>query len=433
VEAKGQVRSSDRVSDPGLRVESAAVTLRRLGVDAWINRVALAAVWIGGIATFHWLDILCACWMPILMLGATAVIVGRRHGAAIVGVRSRGEPGALIAGADGIEVVVGRKRTRFARGELAAGWMETYGNVEEVVLCTRSSTLVRAAVESRERGLELLRAAGVAPEQRAVSIRLGVTQTSGGRAALIFLATLFAPVALALAVGFVASFAVLLDRPGDAFVCVVYGVLTAIGIGVEWLLVRPLVTTTIEIGTDGVILKRLFRRRFVSRAALVAAEAHGDHVVIRRTEGVPWSVETSGNAEASVVAARIREATADRGYPGAEDVTLERLDRRGRSADDWLRDLRALGGERSGYREARLDRRELLDLVENGAAPPERRIAAAAVLSVDPEAKQRARIAAEACAEPRLRVALEKASRGEIDEDEVEGAIGAAQQGAAAR
>ena len=66
-------------------------------------------------------------------------------------------------------------------------------------------------------------------------------------------------------------------------------------------------------------------------------------------------------------------------------------------------------------------------MVEDGAAPAERRIAAAAALGSDAEAPPRAsKAAAETCADPRLAAALEAAVAGEAEEAQFEEAVRAA-------
>jgi hypothetical protein len=65
---------------------------------------------------------------------------------------------------------------------------------------------------------------------------------------------------------------------------------------------------------------------------------------------------------------------------------------------------------------------EIMRIVEDATAPLEQRVAAA--LAARPNGgeavQKRIRVAAEACVEPRLRVALEKASAGELEDEELE-------------
>jgi hypothetical protein len=262
----------------------------------------------------------------------------------------------------------------------------------------------------------------VAPEQRAITFRLGVLGTGGTRAIRIFVAMLVGPVAAALVVLFVAT--VFLSSLSPLGWLLLAG-FTALSCMALWSLVRPLVTTTLSIGTDGVVVRRLGRRRFVPRASLDAVEARDGEVVLARVKGDPLRVRTSGQPEADAVVLRIREAIASPEARGAPE--LDRLDRRGRAVSAWLRDLRALAAGPGGYRDASLDLRALLDVVEDGGAPPEHRIAAAAALSGAPDEqaffRARVRVAAQACADTRLREAIERAGEGDLEEDLVAQAV----------
>jgi hypothetical protein len=106
-----------------------------------------------------------------------------------------------------------------------------------------------------------------------------------------------------------------------------------------------------------------------------------------------------------VVASRIEEsfhASSDRA------TSVDRLDRDGRPVAAWIADLRALSGGALGYRQAALAREDLIDVVKDGAAPADRRIAAAVVLSShrDVETRTALRIAADTCVDERLRAVL---------------------------
>ena len=72
--------------------------------------------------------------------------------------------------------------------------------------------------------------------------------------------------------------------------------------------------------------------------------------------------------------------------------------------------------EPSHYRETRLDEDRLWRVLDDAAAPPATRAGAALAISVlDQPARLRLRVAAEACAEPKLRVALSRVANGASD------------------
>jgi hypothetical protein len=420
------------VSELRLRVESDAVTLRRLRQAAWRDRLLLVPLWVLGAAWLKGVEGGTVCWGPIVLLGASAVLIGRQHGAPVVGARRRGARGALCVDPSGVEVEIGGSRTSFARADICGGWTETYRDREEVVLETRSGVVVRASVGDIGQARAVLRAAGVAPEQRAVAIRLGVAAAGGMRAVLVFLVLIVAGVTATLIAGVVIEIGSGLKdhNPRDFPTAALLALLAVMAGSALWALLTPLLTTTLRIGTDGVVIQRLWHRRFLSRATITSAGEREDRLVLWQRSGVPVTLRTSGRAEATAVAQRIREALADRGDPGAGSTALARLDRHGRSVADWLREARTLGAARAGYREAALDRRDLLDVLEDATAPPERRIAAAAALGAgEGEVRTRVKAAAETCADPRLRVAIEAAGAGEIEEAQIEEAVRAAREG----
>jgi hypothetical protein len=81
-----------------------------------------------------------------------------------------------------------------------------------------------------------------------------------------------------------------------------------------------------------------------------------------------------------------------------------------------LRELRALAVARD-YREVQVDSERLWRLLDDPAAAPASRAGAALALSsIDAASRTRLRVAAEACAEPRLRVALSRVADGAPDD-----------------
>ena len=87
----------------------------------------------------------------------------------------------------------------------------------------------------------------------------------------------------------------------------------------------------------------------------------------------------------------------------------------GRSVERWVRDLRAMPRGPS-YRLPG-DAETLWRLVDDPGAPPAARAGAAVALStLDEDSRVRLRVAAEACAEPRLRAALTRVAEGAADD-----------------
>lgn len=116
--------------------------------------------------------------------------------------------------------------------------------------------------------------------------------------------------------------------------------------------------------------------------------------------------------EAAGLVARIREAHA--AYRASPATTATALDRGGRTTAEWMAHARGLREDAATYREAKLPDEQLWSIVEDASASATERAGAALALRSDlnDTGRKRLRVAAEACAEKRLRVALESATSG---------------------
>lgn len=419
----------DRPEPPLLRIETSDLAVRHVRRERWLGRFGLVATWAGGVALISLAsNEALVSFTFVGMLIGTAALIGYRHGVPVAGVRARGRPGSVTIDEDGVTLEIARRgRRHLARGEIASGWTERFASgIDNVVLQTRSGETVRWRVDDPADARAALTAAGVAPSLRAVTLRLGVAGTSRSRFLLVFLALLLAPFMLIAFAAFLGSIIAATFGSDPVSVVLVSSFILGLGLLATTLLVRPLITSTVRIGTDGIGIERLFRRRFVPRALFLGASEGWNYVAISTSDGAVHRVPVSSSAEAHVVVQRIQEAMANRGDAAASKA-LSRLARNGRPIAAWLRDVRAEARGAGGYREARLDPAEIHALVEDGAAPAERRIAAAAALSGSDEGKRRVRIAAEACADERLRLAIQEAAEDEVNEGKIEKALRAAE------
>jgi hypothetical protein len=183
----------------------------------------------------------------------------------------------------------------------------------------------------------------------------------------------------------------------------------------------------VDVGSDGILVRRLGEQRFVSyRAIAELRPKEPNGILVRLARGRPLQLTVGGWAHRAelrdVLVERIEEArsafVASDGTSGTEALVAPG----GRPAERWLREVRALARARH-YRETRLDREHLWRVVDDAAAPPTTRAGAALALSeLDQPGRARLRVAAEACAEPRLRVALTRVAEGAPDA-EVEEAL----------
>lgn len=185
------------------------------------------------------------------------------------------------------------------------------------------------------------------------------------------------------------------------------------------------------VGRDGLLRRWLGRTTFVPigkiaavtpcsssglRSSYIGAQVH--------LEGGPdlklyvgqkkWS-----DAQAAMLVDRIEQVLEGRARGGTIPFEASALRRGDRDLTSWIQSLRALGaGARDDLRSTPADLERLLRLVEDPAARPIDRAAAAVALPRElPLAERdRVRIAAASTAEPHLRIALEKVAEGEPED-----------------
>lgn len=183
----------------------------------------------------------------------------------------------------------------------------------------------------------------------------------------------------------------------------------------------PLIGGDVRIGADGISFRKLLRRRFAAFERIANLEREVDGVTVILDDG--QRVRLHAASPGAEVLVRELVAGARRQRSGAQTGTaLESvLDRRGRDAASWRGALEQLLTNPGGYRVPTVARKDLVRVVEDGGAPPDRRVAAAIALRVAGTRKPRQRVlaAARASADEDLRAALEAAADGEVDEEAI--------------
>lgn len=178
------------------------------------------------------------------------------------------------------------------------------------------------------------------------------------------------------------------------------------------------------VGADG-LSYGFVKRHFVPyvRVTEVERDAKGVRLFLDDGQVVKLPVVFWGPDDAvTALFDRIEKA---RGALGTSDVTaqnLARLDRGGRSRDEWTTALEALATDEGSYRATGFEPESLARIAEDAAEPPERRVGAilASRKAADPQLKMRLRAAAAACVDDDLKAALEAAAEGEVDEEAIE-------------
>ncbi len=189
-----------------------------------------------------------------------------------------------------------------------------------------------------------------------------------------------------------------------------------------WRMVR--VKATLVVGADGLLLARIGTKEFVRYQDLVKVEEDKRHpvlVLVRRT-GRPlelWvgAVDDESPIARRALAKRIEDARA--AAPTAQGCRAEIGDLLApgeRGVDAWLSGLRKLA-RGTGYRDAAVSSDQLWAIVSDPTKGASARAGAAFALrsNLDGEGRERLRVVAQACAEPKLRVALDAAA-GEEEE-----------------
>jgi hypothetical protein len=209
------------------------------------------------------------------------------------------------------------------------------------------------------------------------------------------------------------------------------GLLLAVGFMAVPILLWLATRTRWVVGSDGLLVKRgISRGRFIPYRNVVGVEVRGARLRVAVRDGkLAELVSVDDSADSRVprvgvhaLARRIAQARDAARLRGQYDLAVS-LGRGERNTKAWMADLLSLLRRPTGYRVATVSRDQLWGTLEDVAQPAEMRAAAAVALrpALADEERRRLRVAAEACASPRLRVAFEVAA-GE-DERSLEDAI----------
>jgi hypothetical protein len=181
------------------------------------------------------------------------------------------------------------------------------------------------------------------------------------------------------------------------------------------------------VGADGIVIDRALGNEFIPYGRVASMTMRHDEVSLRLDDGKRIRARARHLDEVQQGALKARVDAAVLAFRAGENAaeSLAQLDRAGRPIAAWRAALGALLEQQASYRASPLTREQLLAVLESAAAPAERRLAAAVSLSAsgEPEIAAKIRIAADACARPRVRVALSGVADGDIDDDAIEAAL----------
>ena len=362
-------------------------------------------------------------WVPILLgvvgsLGAFSYLASLERGPG----ERRFTPGHYRLTDDGFWAWQDGSVERVVTPEtVAAGWCEAGEAGPALVLRLHDGSLVAVEPEDRQSLEVLMDRAGLPPSARAERMRLGRDDPGGRMVATLLLGPvlLFGLPLLLSTLGSIVMFFVA-PAPYFAFSIPVSLVMSSLVLLLGSWLGAKLVPTWLRIGSDGVLVRRLVRA-FVPYGELRGARIEGGpsyfKVVLERTKGRPIQIPASSQEQARAVVDQIDNAL-DRYESRHRAALADALECGERDASTWRKDLGCLLQE-GGYRSQALDREHLVRVAEDPGQPERVRVAAAVALqpTAAAEERKRVRVAAQASASPRVRVALEQAIEGELEDE----------------
>lgn len=325
----------------------------------------------------------------------------------IAGGRWRAD-GELVLEKHGVVVVraPGLKKT-FARKVLEDG----YGVPPRgLVLHFRDGPTLEATFADASSAMDVLNHLGLDVAQRALSVPLRGMLGGFVRGLLAFMVTWFSSLFVTAWLGPI-------------------GILVSLFLAtiVTALVVRRLRPHVI-VGVDGVRIAGVLNPRFIPYSAIAKVYVatigqNGESgIALEGAFGrrvLPTIGQSTERAQALV--RRIEAGRRGDLKEGARELGV--LDRGGRSITSWKAAVRSVTA--GSFRDAALDMDDLEQVLADHHAPLERRIGAALALREVESGRERIRVAASTSADPRVRVALERAGDAELDEEELLRAIDA--------
>jgi hypothetical protein len=405
--------------EPGHRFESAAISVdifARVRPIAWVVLVA-SVVLIGPGAVVGSAAI--TCTFLLLMASALGTLVLRR-------LRWIGPgPGTIAIDEPRVALSVSRKgrsnvEKSFHVGDITSG----YRTDDEVTLRLARGDVVTLVVDGPQTAEALLRALGQDARRRALAMKLPAAASRyPGLTTFAWLIVITQLPSLTILP--FAMFGSCLSSPNAELQLFLAG-WTLIQVAVVSIAIQILKPRPVAIGTDGIVVRRLFRDRFFPYASISKVKLVEGGVALALRDAGVLRLRTQSwrkTGEDSLAQALLERIQAARGAAAVDDdvhAKLVLLERKGRTLDAWRAHLASLV-DKAGYRTSAVTERDLAAVVTDGSLSAEHRIAATLALAAADrgEARARVRIAADACADRELRIALEEASEGEVDDTRV--------------
>lgn len=359
-------------------------------------------------------------WVSVVLgvigsLGAISYLAGRQRG---IGERAF-TPGRIRWLESGFLLQQeGEEDLPIASESVDTGWCEAGEQGPALVLRLKTGSVVALELADEDSRKALMDRVGLPVTARAERMRLGREDPAGRTIAAFLLGpvALFGVPLLLAVLGMLLASAMGTVHP----LMVLSTAIPAVPIGLlTFWLAKKLVPSWISVGTDGVLVQKM-RRSFLPFGNLSGVRVDGGpvyfSVVIERKGGKALRVPAASAVQAHAVADHVNKAL-DAFESRRRTALIDGLERGAKDLGAWRQSLRSLL-EDTGYRSQSLGKEDLLRVVEDPGQPARMRVAAAVALEpqAGPEEKRRIRVAAEACASPKMRVALEEAAEGEVED-----------------
>lgn len=338
----------------------------------------------------------------------------------------RPSPAELRVRKEGVEITQGGRTRMIPKSDITDGLVIPWRPQSKLELHLRGGDVITAIVRTEGTAYSAIEMLGFDASHHRTVIALGDANrqlVAGGCAFFLSL-----PVIIVLLTVLPNA---LLRAGENQLMFVVFPLLVMLSVFVVARSYRPLV---VDIGTDGILLHKAWGNRFIPYEKLEDAELHDGDILlyVKREPGnsssSPERIQIKHDSHVTLEAlmARIQEAKAAGKAGGDESqARAELLDPQGRPLGEWRAALKALVHQASDYRRAGITVESIMAVLDDSQADRGRRLGAAMALRVmdHPEAKERIRVAADACASEELRVALEQAAEDELDEETLKRAL----------
>ncbi len=333
-------------------------------------------------------------------------------------------PGSFTVENDAMEFTTDKGTTRIALDDVRGADVERTTDGFDVAFRLRGGDRVTVLVSDEATAVQLLEIAGVGGDRKLLDVRLAsrVEQTTGVWAARQGLAM------GVMLLGVMAALA-------PAFGLTALALMVLFGM---YPILKASVPPRAIVGSDGLAIKGIGIDEFISFADIDSVREELPGIVVKLKTGeevlLPMHGAQSAFPEPATRravqerAALIERLSREVSRSQSAALSAERhaaLDRGGRSIEEWRADVGRLMAPSNGYRAVSLTREDALRILADGGATPERRIAAALALAHVPDAEthDQIRIVVESCASDAVRVALDKAASGELDDDDFDRAV----------